>query len=186
MIYQRKRLHELTRRHQLIGQLALDSMAGDLATQASQDESALTRLLRAVAGKRSQKEAQITQLQDELSRLNGGQAINFPDTTYPAIPPRNVLYSQSKAFRRANPAYAEWRSRYAALDRLLAVYTSYLTKRQAQRVLNWELTTGQVTPEDFVSQLDNVYQLADVRMRTERDLHVAATHLLTSRQQFGR
>ncbi|WP_157618441.1 hypothetical protein [Spirosoma spitsbergense] len=178
LIYQRKRLGEFINRQQLIHQFSEALLWRNLTTLTNLGESEVSTLFLALTEKRSQKEIAICRLQEELDKLNGGQPISVPDTIYPILPPANVLFGGSNVSSFIYPTYEEWRDRYILLKRVLNLYTDYLKTRPSLGSMIWEVRMGQLTPKGFIAHFGNVNELIDSRMRTERDLHIAATYLL--------
>lgn len=183
LIYQRKRLRELTHRQQLMNELSGILLWRRLNVSTYSDEPQLNTQLRAITELLSQKERAIQQRQRELNELNGGQMICFPDTTYSTQLPVNGLLDRSKPSGVIQPGFEEWRSRYALLKKLLILHTRILQNRPSLRVILWELRRGQLSPEAFNYQFATVNELIDSRMRTERDMHIATIHLLDYAQK---
>ncbi|MBC8151798.1 MAG: hypothetical protein H7Z72_02700 [Bacteroidetes bacterium] len=179
LIYQRKRQRELAFRLVQIRQFVHQMLVMSLPEPRNSCEPMLSNLLRGVSGKLFQKEILINRLQGELSMLNGEQATSFPDTTYPSIPSTKVLLNRSRRFIRLNPQYEQWQNRFVVLRQLLDVDSAPAWKRESYPIMMGKFKAGEITLEDFISQLVNRYQLIDAQMRTERDLHIDTTQLLT-------
>ncbi|WP_461072950.1 hypothetical protein [Spirosoma horti] len=179
LIYQRKRLDELTHRQELLGELTEAISWRKLKAPSNQNEQAVQGLLLELQEKCGQKKAIVNQLQQELAALNGQQVVNLPSTAYPALPSTKVLIRKGAMF----PVYKLWYSRYVLLRRALALNTRILQNRPSLSRLTSDLKTGQLMQANFMDQFINVSSLIDCHMRTERDLYLAAAYFTESRQR---
>lgn len=178
LIYQRKHQSMLIRRQQEIRQLGNELLVASLRKPDSTWEPMVNNLLRAVSTKLLQKQVLIDQCQSELFTLMGNRLIAFPDTVYPSLPGSSVLRKRANRIAYLAPDHAVWRNRYGILQTMMAVGVAAHKKQKSPFMSSWALRTGEWTGENFLSQLINHYELIDGQMRAERDLHVAAVHLL--------
>lgn len=179
LIYQRRRYHELFVRQDQLLQLAHETILMGLKEAKHSNEESLNMLLQSITVKLSQKKALIERNQSELIVINGNQLVNFPDSIYPPNPTKKALFNRMRPLTRLYPEYTLWRNRYIVLRQLMNVDTTSVLNQKSFRTMRWELKTGELELDDLLSQLVSRYQLTDAQMRTERDMHLAAMHLLS-------
>lgn len=179
LIYQRKRLDELTHRQELLRELTEAISWRKLMASSNQNEQAVQGLLLELQEKCGQKKALVNQLEQELTALNGQQVVNLPDTAYPALPSIKGLIRKSARY----PVYKLWLRRYVLLRRAFALNTRLLQNRPSLGRLTSDLKTGQLIQANFMNQFINSSSLIDCYMRTERDLHLTAAYFIESRQR---
>ncbi|AUD05367.1 hypothetical protein [Spirosoma pollinicola] len=173
LIYQRKRLNELNHRQQLIRDLFQTfSWRYQLARTDLVDQF-IGFWLADIQAKYTQKEADVTRLEQALVALNGDRTVNLSDTIYPKLVRKRCFLSWGKS----GSVYKQWSNRFELLKRTVDRQNQSFLKIPSLNRLSWSLKTGQIIPEDFVTQFINTSFLIDQRMQTERDLHLTATYL---------
>lgn len=183
LIYQRKRERELSQRQGQLRQLTLDVLLRNLTKNEELFKTTLTTFLREITVKLSQKQALIDQHQSTLVMLTGNQQVTFTDTIYPPILGKKMRFKYTKYLGRFDAEYSSWWNRFVLLQQLMDVDSTAIQRTKPFRVMHQEFRHGQTTADDILSQLFNQYRLIDARMRTERDLYVAAVHLSSYRKK---
>ncbi|MBO0939312.1 hypothetical protein J2I47_22355 [Fibrella sp. HMF5335] len=186
LIYQRKRERELMCRQGQTRQLAHDLVLRSLTKNEDLYSAALSSFVRETAVKLLQKQALIDQHRSMLVMLTGNQNVAFTDTIYPPILSKKMRLKHAKHLGRFDAEYGGWWSRFVLLRQLMDVDSTAIERTKSFRVLYREFKNGQYTTGEFMSQLVNRYRLIDAQMRTERDLYVAAIHLMSYTKEIAR